>query len=239
MRLRFRGPLPLLFSPAPWVAFWYLFSSLILGVLWFSISFTGLAAGLTLGLLWVGLPVLFAALAINRALAGFERRRLNIASPYRPLRRSGFRARLAERLRDPAARRDVLLLVVLWPALFAIDTVAVTFWLCCLAMMSLPIWYRYVPQTFDNGTTAHGVAFGNFPNGPNGPDHWGFFIDDMRSAVVAAVIGLVLLVVAGNYVIVAGARAHQAICRALLQKARDPLADARQMLVSDPELSRR
>jgi alkylation response protein AidB-like acyl-CoA dehydrogenase len=82
-------------------------------------------------------------------------------------------------------------------------------------------------------------AFGNFPNGPNGPDHWGFFVDDLRSAFVAAAIGLVLLVLAGTYVIVAAARTHQASSRALLRKARDPLADARPMLVADPQLSRR
>ncbi|HEY7049540.1 MAG TPA: sensor domain-containing protein [Jatrophihabitantaceae bacterium] len=244
-QLRFRAPLPLLFSRAPWAAFWYLLGSMFLGTLWFSITFTLLATGLTLGLFWVGLPVLVAALATTRALAEVERRRIGtvggprISTPYRPVSGTGFRARLGQRLRDPATRRDTVLLVVLWPAVFVIDTVAVVFWLACFALMSLPIWYRYVPNTFDNGTKAHGVAFGNFPDGPHAGHHWGFFVGDMRSALLAAAVGLVLLVVAGNYLLVALARAHGAITRSLLGPAIDPLAAARQMLIADPELSRR
>jgi hypothetical protein len=243
-RLRFRAPFPLLFSPAPWAAFWYLFGSMFLGIVWFSISFTFLAAGLALGLFWIGLPLLAAALAINRALAGVERRRIRtlggppIPTPYRPVSSSGLRAGLLERLKDPATRRDAVLLVALWPALFVIDTVAVVFWLVCFELMSLPIWYRYVPNTFDNGTKAHGVAFGNFPDGPHAGHHWGIFVDDRQSALIVAGVGLVLLVFAGNYLVVALARAHAAITRSLLGPARDPLAPARQMLVADPELAR-
>jgi len=97
-----------------------------------------------------------------------------------------------------------------------------------------------VPNTFDNGTKMHGVAFGNYPNGPyGGGNNWGFFVHDTRSAVIAAGVGLVLLIVAGNYVIVAAARAHTAMTLALLVRALDPLADVRQMLIADPELSRR
>jgi len=239
-RLRFRGPIPLLFSPAPWTAFWYLFCSIFLGALWFSIAFTLLAAGVTLGVLWLGLPVLAAALAVTRGLANVERRRLRIDSAYRSLRSTGFRARLAERLRDPATRRDTILLVALWPALLVIDTVATGFWLGCFELMSLPIWYRYVPNTFDNGAKMHGVAFGNYPNGPyGGGNRWGFFVHDTRSAVIAAAVGLVLLVVAGNYLVVAAARAHAAITRALLGRVLDPLADARRMLIADPTLAPR
>jgi hypothetical protein len=241
VRLRFRPPIPLLLSPAPWTAFWYLLSSMVLGVLWFVAAFPLLATGFTLGVLWLGLPVLTFALAVTRALASVERRRLRprIAAPYRAGRESGLRARLAERVHDPATRRDVLFLVVLWPVLFVIDTVAIAFWLGCFELMSLPIWYRYVPNTFDDGTKAHGVAFGYFPNGLYGANHWGFFIHDTRSAVIAALVGVVLLIVAGNYAVVAAARAHTAIARSLLSQAVDPLADARRMLVADPELSSR
>lgn len=239
-RLRFRAPLPLLFSPAPWVAFGYLFSSIILSVFTFSIATTLLAVGLTLGVLWLGLPVLAAASSTIRALANLERRRLHprIANPYRSLPSGPFRARLGARLRDPATRRDVVLLVALWPVLFVIDAVAVTFWLGCFELMSLPIWYRYVPNTFDNGSKAYGEALGYYPNGPYAGDHWGFFIHDNRSAFIAAAVGLLLLIVAGNYIVVAAARAHAAVVRAMLSRARDPLADARQMLAADPQLSR-
>jgi len=240
-RLQYRNPMRLLVSPAPWAAFGYLSSSIVLGVLTFSIATTLLAVGVSLGLLWLGLPVLVLAGASTRALANVERRRLRprIAAPYRSRPSGPFRARLAARLRDPATRRDVILLVVLWPALFVIDTVATTFWLGCVALISLPIWYRYIPNTFDDGSKAHGIAFGYYPNGPYGDNHWGFFVHDNQSAFVAAAAGLVLLIVAGNYVVVAAARAHAAIVRALLSRARDPLADARQMLTSDPGIAPR
>ena len=238
-RLRFRDPLRLLASPAPWAAFGYLITSILLGVLTFSIATTLLAVGVTFGLLWLGLPVLVLASASTRALANVERRRLRprVAAPYRSLPSGPFRARLGGRLCDPATRRDVVLLVALWPALFVIDTVATTFWLGCLGLISLPIWYRYIPNTFDNGSKARGIAFGYYPNGPYGGNHWGFFVHDNRSAFIAAAAGLVLLIVAGNYVIVAAARAHAAVVRSLLSRARDPLADARAMLSADPQLA--
>lgn len=239
-RLKFRAPLPLLFSPAPWVAFGYLVTSMVLSVFTFSIAVTMLALGASLGLLWLGLPVVIIAIATVRALANVERRRLRprIAPPYRALPSGPFRARLRARMRDPATRRDIVLLVALWPVLFVMDTVAVAFWLVCFELMSLPIWYRYVPNTFDNGTKARGQAIGYYPNGPYEGDHWGFFVRDNRSAFIAAAAGLVLLILAANYAVVAAARAHAAVARALLTRARDPLAEARAMLVADPELSR-
>jgi hypothetical protein len=218
-RLRFRAPPALLFSPAPWTATWYLFCSLVLGAVWFTIAFTVLVTGAILGWLWLGLPLLAAGLALTRALASSERHRIRppIAAPYRQVRKRGLRARLGERLRDPATRRDVVLLVVLWVPLFVLDTVALTVWLVSVALISLPIWYRYVPNTFDNGTTAHGVAFGSFPNGPHGGGARGVFVDDLPTALLAAAVGLVLLVAAANYVVVAAARTHAAITRALLR----------------------
>ncbi|HEY3632588.1 MAG TPA: sensor domain-containing protein [Jatrophihabitantaceae bacterium] len=239
-RLRFREPLRLLVSPAPWAALGYLVTSIFLGVLTFSVATTLLAVGVTLGLLWLGLPVLVFASASTRALANVERRRLRprIAAPYRSRPSGPFRARLAARLRDPATRRDLVLLVVLWPALFVIDTVATTFWLGCFGLISLPIWYRFIPNTFDNGSKAHGIALGYYPNGPYGGNHWGFFVHDDRSAFLAAAAGLVLLIVAGNYVVVAAARAHATVVRLLLSRARDPLAEARAMLTADPNLAK-
>jgi hypothetical protein len=242
-RLRFRDPVRLLFSPAPWVAFWYLFVSIVLGSLWFAAAFSGLAAGATLSIVWLGLPVFAFALALTRRMAGVERRRVRvlrqppIPRPYRPVRARELRPRLAERLRDPAARRDAVLLVSLWVPLLLLDTLAVTVWLAGLWLVSLPIWYRYVPQTFDNGTAGHGVSLGNFPNGPHGGGSWGFLVDDMNSALIAAAVGLGLLVLIGNYVLVAAARAHAAVTRSMLAPAADPLAEARQMLVADPALS--
>jgi hypothetical protein len=239
-RLRLGNPIGLLFSSAPWVALSYLFCWLFVGSLWFGLAFTLLCTGLTLSITWFGLPVLAFALRAVRAMANVERQRVRIAgvapvaAPYRTPQASGLRPRLRERLRDPATRRDAVVLVGLWAPLFILDTVVITLWLAFAALITLPVWYRYVPQTFDNGTTAHGVDLGNFPNGPKGGDSWGFFIGDLHSALVAAGVGALLLVLVGNYLLVATAKAHVWVTVSLLREARDPLADAKQMARADP-----
>jgi hypothetical protein len=235
-RLRFRAPPVLLFSPAPWTATWYLFCSVVLGAVWFTVAFTVLVTGVIVGWLWLGLPLLAAGLAVTRGLASAERHRIRpaIRAPYRPAGGRGLRARLGERVRDPATRRDMVLLVALWVPLFVLDIVALTLWLVSLALISLPIWYRYVPNTFDNGTTAHGVAFGSFPNGPHGAGARGVFVDDLPTALLAAAVGVVLLVFAANYLVVAIARAHAAITRALLSSTNDSLP-AEQTLAASSE----
>jgi putative sensor protein len=237
-RLRFRAPPAPLFSPAPWMATWYLFCSLLPGVAGFVLALTALLTGAILGWLLLGLPLLAAGLAVTRAIASVERHRIRppIPAPYRPVHMHGFRARIGERLRDPATRRDTVLLVVLWVPLFVLDTVALTLWLVSFALISLPIWYRYVPATFDNGTMAHGVAFGSFPNGPHGEGARGVFVGDLPTALLAAAVGLVLLVAAANYVIVAVARAHAGMTRALLRPTADRPASVRQVRSADAEV---
>ena len=97
---------------------------------------------------------------------------------------------------------------MLWPWLFVLDLLGLLAWLIPLALVSLPFWYRYVPNTFDNGTSAHGIALGYFPDGPHGATHYGWFIDNTQSALGAAAIGLGLLLLVGNYAVVGAARVH-------------------------------
>jgi hypothetical protein len=99
-------------------------------------------------------------------------------------------------------------LVLLWPWLLAVDLIGLIVWLVPLFLVSLPFWYRFVPNTFDNGTSAHGIVLGYFPNGPHGATHYGWFIDSRSSALVAAAVGLAVLVLVANYVVVGAARIH-------------------------------
>ena len=92
-----------------------------------------------------------------------------------------------------------------------------------------------MPNTFDNGATAHGVAFGSFPNGPHGGGAQGVFVDDLPTALLAAALGVVLLVAAANYLTVAAARTHAAITRALLRPVTDPFTTARQTAVTEAD----
>lgn len=214
LRLRYRNPLALTFSSAPWCAAGYLFSSIVLTTVWFAVGLTVLLVCVVLSLTWAGLPVLLGGLGVVHGLAAIERRRagrvlgLRVAAAPRDDEVTGLRRRLASRLRSRATWREIALLVPAYPLLLVLDLAALVVWLVPIALISLPFWYRYPPQSFDNGTTAHGVELGYYPDGPRGTRRYGWFIDDMHSALIAAGVGLVLLLLVGSYVAVAAARAH-------------------------------
>lgn len=213
LRLRYRNPIALVFSSAPWRAVAYLCSSVILLPAWFALSLAVLLVGVVLSLTWAGLPVLLAALFVVQAFAAVERRRasralgLRIAAPQRA-RGTGLRRQLAHRLRSRATWREIALLVPLFPVLFVLDLLGLLAWLIPWTLISLPFWYRYPPQTFDNGTMAHGVVLGYYPDGPRGTRRYGWFIDDLHSALIAAGVGVLLLLFLGSYAAIAAARAH-------------------------------
>jgi hypothetical protein len=238
-RLRWRRPISQLFSAAPWAALAYLASYLVLGALWFVVGLAALLAGAIFSIFWIGIPILAAALAVTRGLATAERARTKIASvriraPYRPVGATGVLRPLRIRMKDPATWRDALVLVLLWPVLFVLDLVAVTVWLIFAGMISLPLWYSNIPNGFDNGTSATGVVLGYFPHGPYGGGHFGWFIDNLGSALVCSGVGIALVVLIGNYLLVGAARLHLRISGPLLSRAIDPLAPAKQVLAGSP-----
>jgi hypothetical protein len=221
-RLRRRNPVSLLFSAAPWASAGYLAGYLVVGAAWFVLSLSLLVVSGVLAITWIGLPLLVGALAVVRGLAAAERGRARIVGARigpayrRRAARPGLRAEVIRRLGDPATWRDIVALVVLWPVLLVLDLVALIGWLLGLLLISLPFWYRYVPNDFDNGTSAHGIQLGYYPNGPHGSERYGFFIGDLHSALGAAGIGLLVLMLVGNYLVVGAARAHVRTIGALL-----------------------
>jgi hypothetical protein len=84
-------------------------------------------------------------------------------------------------------------------------------------------------MTFANGETAHGLAWGWFPNGPGGPDAIGLWVGDLPSSLVAAGICAVCFVGA-CHLVRAAARVHAGAAGALLGPPVDPLAEARAVL---------
>jgi RND superfamily putative drug exporter len=212
-RLRLRNPVSLLVSSAPWASAAYLLSYLIAGVIWFALTLTLILVSGILSIFWIGLPLLFATFSLVRVMASIERGRarlvgVTLRSSYRRAARPGLRSTLRNRITDRARWRDVVALVLLWPWLLAVDLIGLIVWLVPLFLVSLPFWYRFVPNTFDNGTSAHGIVLGYFPNGPHGATHYGWFIDSRSSALVAAAVGLAVLVLVANYVVVGAARIH-------------------------------
>jgi Putative sensor len=221
-RLRLGNPVSLLFSAAPWASAAYLASYLVCGVVYFGLALVLLVVGSVLSITWIGLPLLVAALLVTRGLAAAERGRartvgVRLRAPRRrPVAGPGLRAGLAARFGDASTWREMLVLVVLWPYLLALDLIGVLVWLSGWFLISLPFWYSHIHQRFDNGTTGHGLAFGWYPDGPHGTRRYGFYIGDLHSALGAAGIGVLLVLLVGNYVVVAFARTHVASVGRLL-----------------------
>ena len=241
-RLRLRAnPVSLLVSPAPWAAFWYLFAYLFTGTVLFAVVLTATTTAAVLCITLAGIPLLVAAAAVIRGCAAAERARLRtvyrdpINGQYRPVTRPGLIARLTTQWTDPALWRDLAYLLALYAPLLVLDLAVLVVWLTSLAGITLPIWYQYPRQTFTIGvnggssTSAHGVQLGYFPHGPHGPGAWGLYVDTLPKALLVAAVCLILFLLF-NYVLVAAARLHAAIARALLNAPEDPLKEAKEVL---------
>ncbi len=229
------NPLQQLVAGSTWRAAWFLFAYLVWGwLLWAAV----LAATLTAAVLCItlaGIPLLVAAAAVIRGCANAERWRLRevLAAPihggYRGVQRPGILGQVRTRWSDPATWRDFAYLFALFPLLWTLDYAVLVVWVVLLAGITVPVWYRYVPETFNNGQSAHGLQFGYFPNGPGGPGSWGWFVGNLHQALIAAGIFLVLFLLF-NYVLVGTARLHTKVAVALLRAPADPMAAAREVL---------
>jgi len=235
-----RDPVRLVLSKAVWASGWYLVSYLFIGSGLFAIALTAATVGAAISFTLAGLPVLVAAAVTIRWCADAERTRLElvdaapVAGRYRPPL-DGLLNGLRIRWSDPATWRDIAYLIGMYAPLFILDTLVLTIWLTFLAGITIPIWY-WAPWQTIQGVRYHGYQLGYFPNGPHGPGGWGLYVDSLpRALLVGAVclIGFLLF----NYVLVATARAHAFVVRALLGEPTDPLKEAKEILSSPGPLS--
>jgi hypothetical protein len=235
-----RDPVSLLFTGTLWSSAGYVFAYLIIAWVLFGVALTIAVGGGLLSLTLIGLPVMIAAAAVIRGCANFERGRLGgmgiqVPAGYREFTGSGLLARLRHEWSDPALWRDIAYLFGLMAPLLVLDFAVTVVWLVLLAGITLPAWYSYPRQTFtigvsgNAGGSAHGVQLGYFPHGPHGPGAWGLYVDTLPKALATAGVCLVLFLLF-NYVLVATARLHAAIARALLRPPEDPLKDAKEVL---------
>jgi signal transduction histidine kinase len=153
----------------------FLLTSFPLGLLWFIVSVVGLSVGFSLVVIWVGIPILAATLALLIWGAQVERSRLraflniDIPSPYRNMPQAGSTWRRAwGYVRNPQLWRDVSYLLLLFPVGIAE-----------LALVLFPVSYLISPLVFMGG----GVHQVNF-----------WTINSMFEAMLAVVVGLVLIV---------------------------------------------
>src|SRR5699024_7984743 len=162
----------------------YLLSNLPLGVFWFTLLLTLIITGASTAIIWVGIPISALAILLWRAGAQFERRRSRallrtpVEEAYRPLPAQGHKQRWLTRLRDSTTWRDLSYLLLLLPVGLAEFTVVVTLGSLTLALLGLPIYYRFLPD---------GVQY--FPSN----DLQWMTVDSTLSALPWAVLGLLLL----------------------------------------------
>lgn len=234
-RLRmYRNPLRMFGSAGPWLATGYLASYLPVGTGLFVAAFVVLVTSSVLTITWLGLPLLVGAAVFIRGCALVERGRSRLVGPpipddYRTIDGTGLIRQLRARWADPATGRDCVYLILLFLPLLLLDSAMLIIWLTVLAGITVPIWYWSVPQTWPDGTVGHGLQLGYLPHGPNGPGGFGLWIDNLPTALLAAV-GFLILALPVSYLVVLTARVHRATARSLLGPYVDPLAAAKRML---------
>jgi Putative sensor len=228
-----RDPVRLLLSRGLWAGTWYLLAYQVVGWVLFAVALSVALSGAVLCITLAGIPLLIAAAAAIRWCADVERSRLlpfcgDVGSHYRQHAASGLLSRVRDLWRDPAIWRDIAYLLGMFVPLVTLDLIVLTVWLVLLAGITLPAWY-WAPWQTVHGTRFHGYQLGYFPNGPHGHPAYGFYIDTLPKALLAAAaFGIAFLLF--NYVLVATARAHVAVARNLLGAPEDPLHAAREVL---------
>jgi signal transduction histidine kinase len=162
----------------------YLLATLPVGIFWFTVSVTLIAAGLPLVVVWIGLPILWAAFLLWRRGASVERRFVawgldrSIGDPYRPEPDGKLRERWLSRLGDPATWRDLAYLILLLPLGVLWFTLVVITLALPLGLLATPFTYRLFPDGQYSFVSAG----------------WEWLvIDSLPSALLAAGLGLMLL----------------------------------------------
>lgn len=130
----------------------YLLLNLPAGITVFVLLVTLGSVGVSTVIVWVGVPVLMLAILAARGAAQVERVRVHrllgdyIPRPYRPLPRGSGKLRWKTRLADSATWRDICYQLLLFPIGIAEFVLVVTSWALSLGLLSLPIYYRHLPE---------------------------------------------------------------------------------------------
>lgn len=234
-RLRPRtSPLRLFLTPAPWAATAYLVSYLVTGPVMFAFLVVVLVVAGVANITWLGLPLLVGAAELVRGCSVVERwRALLVGSAfrgeYRPVVANGILTHVRTRWTDPAILHGCAYFILIFPLMLIWDAAALLVWLTMLALVTLPLWFWAIPQTWPNGETGRGLMIGSFPDGPDGGGV-GLWIGDIGTALLVAAGGLVLAVLVGAHLVTAAARLHVGLARRMLGPPLDPLADAKRVL---------
>jgi Putative sensor len=240
-RLRLRvNPLRLLFSASLWLAAGYLLSYLLVSCVLFSVVVTAMSLTAVLAITVALVPVLMATAAVIRGCAQVERFMLGqvlrrpVSGRYPVPAGPGLWRRARQVWTSGATWRDVAYLAGLWVPLYALDAIVVTVWAVALAGITLPLWYRHVSDVCFGSCPArsvHGVMLGSFPNGPLGAHASGLWIYHSIGPALLVAAGCLIVFLLLNYALVATARLHAHVARAVLRGTSDPLEPVRTVLI--------
>jgi signal transduction histidine kinase len=168
---------------ATWRGNLYLLVSFPVGIATFTFLVSAISIGLSLAIVWVGVPILAATLVASRWLARFERRRVALAlaepvpSGYLQPHRRGMLGWLHTALGDAATWKDLLWLSILLPVLgLAGFTIALCAWGTGFGLLLLPAWYSAA--------------------GDPGVDLGALTVDTLDEAWIGIPVGLVVLTLA-------------------------------------------
>ncbi|SNR49582.1 Putative sensor [Haloechinothrix alba] len=166
----------------------FLLLNLPLGVFWFSLLVSLIAVSVGTAVIWIGLVTGAATVLLWHGGAVLERARVHallgtaIAEPYRELPDARESVRWKARLRDTATWKDLGYLLTLLPIGILEFVLMVTTWSTSLALVGLPIYYRFLP----------GGAY-HFPSYE--PGHQWFTVDSVADALPFAIAGVVAVLV--------------------------------------------
>jgi len=163
----------------------YLLAAFPLGVFYFAFLASGLSAGISLLIIWVGIPILLMVGAGWWVLSSFERSmaihllKEDIPAMTRPSDEgTDTWTRVKEHLANPITWQSPLYLLLKFPLGIATFTILITLISLTLALLTMPYTYGFVPEF------QLGVFF------DSSLPVW--HIDSMNDALIGALLGLIL-----------------------------------------------
>jgi uncharacterized membrane protein len=134
-------------DPRAYVSLFFMFLSLVTGILYFTFALTGLSLSLGLAILIIGLPVFLGFIGITRVISLAEGRLLEAVSgermPRRPVHSgasSGFVARVVEMLKDAQTWTTILYLLLMLPLGIIYFVTAVTWLALAVSFVLIPVF---------------------------------------------------------------------------------------------------
>ena len=154
----------------------YTLTALPIGILTFTVVVTGLSAGVSLVVVWVGLPILIGTLIATRGFAHLERIRLRTlqdrAAPTPEYvvadDDAGTLRRLLTPLRDPQSWVDTAWGIVSFVTGIIAFVVTVTWWAIAAGGLTYWFWEQWLPRNDDDHTLAGLIGLGD----GRSPDIW-------------------------------------------------------------------